>query len=260
VYNYTEVIHNVTISKNVTYTRKDCNPLDLLISPNGDGCKIINVTEKKNITFQVPIHQRSTEPEIRELPTELTLGIIATENIDIFGNDSKENYNELEDKVWQIWVPRGCRLVLFFSEFDLESSPNCSKDYLTVQSTKRQKDIPKYCGGISSVPKEITIHRRRAQFHFHSDNTNTRKGVHATYCFQKSTDVRPDDIPCSCNTDISGITRRHARHEESGSRSRSKSRSKSKSKSRSSSRSWSGTETESTKSGSKCHCNMQHLV
>lgn len=162
------------------------------------------------------------------------MGILASENIDIFGNQSKDNYDELEDKVWQIWVPRNCRLVLFFSEFDLESSPNCSKDYFSVQSTKKQKNIPKYCGGLSSVPKEIQISKRRAQFHFHSDASNVRKGIHATFCFQKAKNVQPDDIPCSCNTDTSGIRKRKAKkHDKSRSSSRSNSRSRSHSRSES---------------------------
>lgn len=188
--------------------------------------KTINVTHTETITFRVPVHQRNSEPETRELPQELTLGLIVTENIDIFGNDSKDTYSELEDKIWQIWVPRGCRLVLFFSEFDLESSPNCTKDYFTIQQTKNQKNIPKYCGGLSSLPEEgITVNKIRTQLHFHSDETNTRKGVHATFCFQKSKNVSPDDIPCSCNTDTSGIKKRRAgtKKEKSGSRSKSKS-------------------------------------
>ena len=192
------------------------------------------MTETETITFQIPVHQRNSEPEVRELPQELTLGLIVTENIDIFGNESKDTYNELEDKVWQIWVPRGCRLVLFFSEFDLESSPNCTKDYFTIQSTKRQKNIPKYCGGLTSIPEQVTVNKIRTQLHFHSDDTNTRKGIHATFCFQKSKNVSPDDVPCSCNTDLSGIERRHTKERsKSSTRSSSKTRSKSHSNTRS---------------------------
>lgn len=194
--------------------------------------KTINVTETETIDFQVPTYKRDTNPEIRELPRELTLGLIVSENIDIFGNTSTDSYDELQDKVWQIWVPRGCRLVIFFSEFDLESSPNCSKDYLSIQTHKNQTPIPKYCGGISSLPREIRVDRaRRTQLHFHSDESNTRRGIHATFCFQKSKDIRKDDISCTCNTDTSGIKKRHAEDFLRGQRSRSKSKSHSKSKS-----------------------------
>lgn len=213
-----------------------CYCLYLHINPNlFVYSKTVNMTKKETITFQVSDYVKTTEPEIRELPRELTLGIIATENIDIFGNQSRDSYSELEDKIWQIWVPHNCRLVLFFSEFDLESSANCSKDYFSIQSTKKQKKIPKYCGGISSVPREIQIRRRRVQFHFHSDATSVRRGIHGAFCFQKVKDVSPDDIPCSCSTasvGSSNIVKRRAK-----SRTNSKSHSKSKSKKRSHSRS-----------------------
>lgn len=196
-----------------------CN-LSLSLSPVCS--KTVNVTKSETITFQVTNHKRSIEPEIRELPRELTLGIIATENIDIFGNQSMETYNELEDKIWQIWVPRKCRMVMFFSEFDLESSPNCTKDYFTIQRTKRQAKIPKYCGGLSSVPKKVQLTKRRAQLHFHSDSTNVRRGLRATFCFQKNTDVQPDDLLCNCNANTSLIGKRHAKKSKSGSKSGTK--------------------------------------
>lgn len=36
VYNYTEEVENVTFVRNVTYTRKNCSVMDLLLSPNTD--------------------------------------------------------------------------------------------------------------------------------------------------------------------------------------------------------------------------------
>lgn len=229
VYNYTEEVENVTFLRNTTITRKNCTIMDLLLSPNTDRCKTVNITKTETITFQVTSHKRSTEPEIRELPKELTLGIIATENVDIFGNQSRDAYSELEDKVWQIWVPRSCRLVMFFSEFDLESSPNCSKDYFTIQSTKRQAKIPKYCGGISSAPKDVQITKRRAQFHFHSDSDEVRSGIRATYCFQKNRDVDPNDVLCNCNADTSSlIKKRHVRSRSNSDSTKSGSNSNSK--------------------------------
>ena len=201
---------------------------------------MVNVTQEEKITYQIPRIKRSPTPEINDLPRELTLQLIATENIDLFGNETVDNYDTLEDKIWQIWIPRKCRMVIFLNEFDLETSTNCSKDYFSIQTSKQQQDISKYCGSIAQVSKIINIERRRrVQMIFHSDDGITRKGVHATFCFQSSSNIEPD-VPCACNADTSAVRRRHTRgssdprkhsstkrtHSHSHSHSHSKSRSK----------------------------------
>ncbi len=181
---------------------------------------IINfVSEKKNITkeeetvFQVPRFARNKQPFIKEIPQELKIQLIATENIasGIY-NETTENYEALHDKVWQVWIPRGCRMVMFFTEFELESSPNCSKDFFSIQTSKKQQDIVKYCGSVGEIAnKTISIrNRRRVQMQFHSDENHTRRGVKAAYCFQDLKTYDPD-VPCGCNADTSAVRRRQTR-------------------------------------------------
>ena len=152
---------------------------------------------------------RAEKPDVKELPQELTLGIIATDNVDIYGNFTYEQYPARRDKVWQIWVPRGCRMVVYFAEFDVESSPDCENDYFSVQMKKNEPST-RYCGGLTSVPEKIEVaNRRRVQMVFHADKSNFTlgRGVHATFCFQNLKEVDPD-YPCSCNANISSLKKR----------------------------------------------------
>ncbi len=172
-----------------------------------------NITEEEEYVIETSTYAREPKPLIKAIPQELKIQLIATENIasGIY-NDSTENYEILNDKVWQVWIPRGCRMVMFFTEFDLESSPDCSKDFFSIQTSKKQKDIIKYCGSVGEIAnKTISIrNRRRVQLHFRSDEDHTRRGVKAAYCFQdlKTYDA---DVPCGCNTDTSSV-RRSLRH------------------------------------------------
>ena len=211
------------------------------------------MTEEEKITYQVPRFQRNPEPVIKELPQELSIQLIASENIasGIYGN-ATENYEPLQDKVWQVWVPRGCRMVMFFDEFDLESSPNCTKDYFSIQSSKKQQDIIKYCGSVAEISnKTISIrNRRRVQMIFHSDENHTRRGVRAAFCFQDLKTYNPD-VPCGCNADISGVRKRKVRSPKRKGKGRSRSKSHSKTKSHKKSKSDSKSKSHSkTKSNS----------
>ena len=126
------------------------------------------------------------------------MGIIATENLVPF-NETDDYYEPWEDKVWQIWVPKGCRMIVTFQEFDLDSTPNCTKDYFTIQ-TQKDGEVQKYCGGISSIPTNMTLTHRRAQFSFHSDGDDSRMGVYATYCLQRNNEF---ETMCDCSSGTS---------------------------------------------------------
>lgn len=150
---------------------------------------------------------------------EFTIGIIASENQLSF--NETESYEPWQDKVWQIWVPKGCRMVVAFSEFDLDSTPNCTKDFFTIQ-TKKNRAVQKYCGGISSVPSNLTITQRRAQFGFHADGSDSRMGVFASFCLQRNNNLRS---MCDCSTGTSRkrtIKRARRTHSRSSSASHSK--------------------------------------
>lgn len=174
--------------------------------------KKVNITEEKTTVFSVPRYVRDPQPTIKTIPQELRLQLIATENnaMDVY-NSTSDNYEPLTDKIWQIWIPRGCRMVLFFYEFDLESSTNCTKDYFSIQTSKKG-EVTKFCGSVGEITnKTINIkNRRRVQFQFHSDDTYTRRGIEAAYCFQDQKTYDPD-VPCNCNADTSGVKRRQTR-------------------------------------------------
>ena len=137
-----------------------------------------------------------TLSEIVELPTSLSLGLIASDNINTTTrNFIEDTYQHNHDKIWQIKIPRGCRMVMYFQEFDLETTENCQKDYFTIQTSKLQTNIPKYC---SSLHKVEIRNRRRVQIWLHSDDTVAKRGIHAAFCF-RNWPANANDLPCNCN-------------------------------------------------------------
>lgn len=145
---------------------------------------------KKNVT-------KNTEPyKIITMPDELSLGLILTDNFDAEGHLINETYPLLRDKHWQISVPKGCRVNIVFNIFDIESSSKCKKDYFSVQTSKKQSNIHRYCHNL----EEIEIRRRRrVQLTVHSDEDVARRGVHATMCISNlPEDTAADQDPCTC--------------------------------------------------------------
>ena len=145
-----------------------------------------------------------THVHTEKLPPSLSgLEIIKTDNLDADGNLTAETYAPNQDKLWQIKIPRNCRMVIYFSEFDIKSSPNCMLDNLTVQTNKNQTDIRKYCDTLHRI---VINYRRRVQLWFHSslfdpqldDPLPAKSGIFAMTCFaSRSSNSRP----CSCNSD-----------------------------------------------------------
>ena len=127
-----------------------------------------------------------------------------TDNIDIYRNFTREAYPLNQDKIWQIRVPHGCRMVIFFQEFDIEASDGCTKDNFTVQTSKQQHNIRKYCDHVQRIELRF---RRRVQLKFHSDDTNAARGIYATICMSNWPAIE-EQLPCSCNTDVVGQRRK----------------------------------------------------
>ena len=152
------------------------------------------ITEVVNQIVRTEIKNRTLD-EIVELPQELSLGFILTDNINASRYYLNESYQLNQDKIWQIRIPRQCRMIIYFREFDLEQTEGCVKDYFTIQTSKAQKNIPKYCNSLHRV--EIR-NRRRVQVWFHSDETVAKRGIYGTFCFSKWP-ASEDDTPCNCN-------------------------------------------------------------
>lgn len=91
-------------------------------------------------------------------------------------------------------------MTVYFSQFDLEVSERCTKDSFSVQTSKEDPEIHRYCNDLHKI--EIK-RKRRVQMTFHSDPTVQRGGIRATVCLSDQHDaVTEDDLnqrfPCSC--------------------------------------------------------------
>ena len=142
-------------------------------------------------------------------------GIIATDNFNHLLGELEGSYRSNHDKIWQIKIPQNCQLWILFEEFDVEPTTNCEKDYFSVQTSKNQPDIRKYCGSLES----ITIQRRRrTQLWFHSDDSVQHRGIFARYCFRRipTNSSRQWQLRCDCNLGGSHTRRRRQPHSNDG--------------------------------------------
>ena len=92
---------------------------------------------------------------------------------------------------------------VYFSQFDLQSSPNCERDSFSVMTSKNQKDIYRYCNQLHSLELRRI---KRVQMTFHSDYAVARGGIKATVCLSNLHDpVTESDLekrmPCTCDED-----------------------------------------------------------
>ncbi|XP_034938584.1 cubilin [Chelonus insularis] len=91
-----------------------------------------------------------------------------------------ESYPLNIECVWILHTSAGNRIRVSFSEFDLESSSNCDRDYLEIrQESAIGKLIGVYCGTkIEEITTNTTVWIK-----FRSDNANTAKGFLGEYNF-----------------------------------------------------------------------------
>ena len=125
------------------------------------------------------------------------LYLITTDNI----NGSNDTYPLNQDKIWQIHIPKGCKMTVYFSEFDLEVSERCQKDSFSVQYSQRQDHINRYCNNLHRIEFK-TINR--VQMTFHSDREVQGRGIKATACISnarhpESLTQLDQQLPCTCS-------------------------------------------------------------
>lgn len=134
---------------------------------------------------------------IEELGPE---GLITTDNFNESLSSLEGFHAPNQDKIWQIRIPQNCQLWIVFEEFEVESTEDCEKDYFSVQTSKNQADIRKYCKSLES----ITVQRRkRVQLWFHADESIERRGLLARYCFRAITQNSTQQRSCNCNQEDS---------------------------------------------------------
>lgn len=127
----------------------------------------------------------------------MNLYLITTDNI----NKSSDSYPLNQDKIWQIHVPKGCKLSVYFTDFDLQVSDRCGKDSFSVQTRKYQLDNYRYCNNLNWI--EIK-RKRRVQMTFHSDGAVAMTGIKATACLSSLHDPASETefnqrLPCTCD-------------------------------------------------------------
>lgn len=130
----------------------------------------------------------------------MSLYLITTDNIN---NDSfrVDKYPINQDKIWQLRIPKNCKMTVYFSRFDLQKSDRCVNDSFSVQTSKDQRDIYRYCETLH----DIKIKRiKRVQMTFHSDNEIVGGGIHATACLSNLHDPITETefesrMPCTCS-------------------------------------------------------------
>lgn len=150
-----------------------------------------NETHPKRVTTVI----RSPTPVITKMP-ESNLYLITTDNI-----NKSDTYPLNQDKIWQIHIPKGCKMSVYFYQFDLQVSERCAKDSFTVQISKDRQDIRKYCNNLHWIElKRI----KRVQMTFHSDDAITRGGIHAVACIRSQHDPSTErelseQLPCTCD-------------------------------------------------------------
>lgn len=162
-------------------------------------------TDVKNSTR--PVRQTRivrSEAQIDKMPANTNLYLITTDNFNgsIRVNDT---YPLNQDKIWQIHIPKGCKMSVHFSTFDLEAAePSCRKDFFTVQTSKDQQDIRKYCNNLHWIEiKRIN----RVQMTFHSDDSVAREGIRAVACLSNLHDPSDErelneQLPCTCDPSL----------------------------------------------------------
>lgn len=203
-YNYT-VWSEVVVQKNsVTEIVSDCSHSNGGPSLNSTDCRMAQSSAPSTLPRVIVRRFNRTRVHIEKWPPSPSgLEIIKTDNLDTDGNLKAETFAPNQDKIWQIKIPRNCRMVIYFPEFDIKSSPNCMQDNFTVQTNKNQTDIRKYCDTLHHI---VINYRRRVQLWFHSglfdpeldDPLPPKRGVYATTCFASRSIDAP---PCSCNSE-----------------------------------------------------------
>lgn len=159
-----------------------------------------------NVTYETrPVRvsslTRSSNPEIVKMPSSY-LYLITTDNFNGSSTIS-ETYDKNQDKIWQLHIPDGCKMNVYFQQFDLEVSDRCTKDSFSVQTKKDQMEIYRYCNNLHA----IEIRRiNRVQMTFHANPHIERGGIKATACITNLHDAVSEDelnqaLPCTCTPD-----------------------------------------------------------
>ena len=191
---------------------------------------IISTGSTENATTPVRIKEivRHLKPNITNITTT-GAHYITTDNY-MNASAIRDTYALNQDMIWQFHIPQGCRMVVVFTKFELEISDKCKSDSFSVQTSKDQQEIYRYCND----PRRIEIkNRKRVQMTFKSDDAVAMGGFKANVCIENipddDDDGHHDDISSVCNcTPTKRRNRRRRRRKRDNSSPTSKPATKSK--------------------------------
>ena len=101
-------------------------------------------------------------------------------------------YPANQTKIWQIKIPKRCKMYVSFLHFNIESTENCKHDYFSVQTSKDPNEVVVFCDSLQDI--EIR-YRRRVQFTLHSDHAVNNGQLAASVCLSK---IESEKTECDC--------------------------------------------------------------
>ncbi|XP_017142281.1 dorsal-ventral patterning protein tolloid isoform X1 [Drosophila miranda] len=117
-----------------------------------------------------------------------------------FGN---QDYDDNMDCEWTIETPPNSNVQLIFLTFDIESSENCTYDYVQVFSNMEDTSGPmygQYCGSV--LPQDIISMTNSLLVRFKTDSSVPMKGFSASYVAVDPFDNSDEDVENSYSSEM----------------------------------------------------------
>ncbi|XP_053316440.1 hatching enzyme 1.2-like [Spea bombifrons] len=153
------------------------------------SCRWLIETPNQKISLQlgginIPLSVGCTESYIKVYDGPITYGeSFIKDNGVVISPWVRNFYPDNADAVYSIIAPRGYKVSLTFSYFNMEDSVNCSKDYLIVTdgAATIAPALGKFCG--FNLPPALVSSGNVMLLQFHSDDQNNSYGFMASYRF-----------------------------------------------------------------------------
>ena len=101
-------------------------------------------------------------------------------------------YPANQTKIWQVKIPKKCKMFVSFLHFNIESSDKCEHDYFSVQTSKDPNEVVVFCNSLQNIDIR---YRRRVQFTLHSDHASNNGQLAASVCLSK---MDSEKTKCDC--------------------------------------------------------------
>ena len=106
------------------------------------------------------------------------------------------NYGYLKDYYWRLATYRGRVIEITIDFLDIESDPNCAKDFLKVYDgvNANARLLETWCGRNPSGAATVRSSRQYAYLHFKADESNDGTGFRVTWKALNPTIAKPEGI------------------------------------------------------------------